>query len=67
MMGIVKRDSWEMTYSKDVGHKKEISHIQFLTDDKMVTAGLDKVIKVWEYPQMKLLNYIVTEREILSI
>jgi hypothetical protein len=25
MMGIVKRNTWEITYSKEVGHKKEIT------------------------------------------
>jgi WD40 repeat protein len=66
MMGIVKRNTWEITYSKEVGHKKEITCLQFLTDDKFMTAGLDKVIKIWDYVTMKLLFYIVTEREILS-
>lgn len=57
-LGIIKRGSWELTYSKDVGHKKEITCVSWLTDDIFVTAGLDKVIKIWDATTMKLKFYI---------
>jgi WD40 repeat protein len=67
MLAIIKRNTWELTYSKEVGHKKEITCLSFLTEDKFVTAGFDKVIKIWDHSTMQLLNYIVCEREILTV
>lgn len=32
MLGVVKRDSWELTYSKSFGHKKAISCVEWLTE-----------------------------------
>ena len=60
MLGIIDRDSWVLNYSKDFGHKKPINCVQWLTDSIFATAGLDKIIKIWSYPQRKLLNYITT-------
>lgn len=66
-LGIVKRNTWELTYSKEVGHKKEISCIQWLSEETFATAGLDNMIKIWDAKTMKLLYFIQAAREITSL
>lgn len=67
MLGLIQRDKWELSYSKDFGHKKPISCIAWLTDTVLATAGLDKVIKIFDYPKKKLINYITSVNEVLQI
>ncbi len=49
-LGVVSRDSWELHYSKDFGHKKPITCVSWLTETVLATAGLDKIIKIWHFP-----------------
>lgn len=64
-LGILTRDTWELTYSKEFGHKKAISCIIWLSDTAFATAGLDKVIKVWSYAKKSLLYYVTSVNEIV--
>jgi WD40 repeat protein len=57
-LGILTRDSWDLNYSKDFGHKKPISCIQWLSDTVLATAGLDKIIKIFDFQKRTLLHYI---------
>lgn len=66
-LGMVTRDSWEITYSKDFGHKKAISCIVWLTDNVFATAGLDKVVKIWDYAKKSLLNFFISANEVLQV
>jgi WD40 repeat protein len=59
-LGLIKRGSWDLTFSKEFGHKKSISCITWINDSVFATAGLDKVIKVWDYVKKQLLFYFTT-------
>ena len=58
MLGCLARDTWEMTLSKNFGHKKAISCVEWLTESVFATAGADKVIKLWDYDTKSLLFFI---------
>lgn len=66
-LGIISRDSWELNLSKDFGHKKPITCVQWLTESVFATAGLDKLIKIWNFDEKKLLNYITTANLVLQL
>jgi WD40 repeat protein len=51
------RNTWELTSLKEFGHKKETTCVAWISEDILVTAGLDQVIKVWDYSQKTLLHY----------
>jgi WD40 repeat protein len=63
-LGVINRDTWEINYSKDFAHKKPITCISWLTDSVLATAGLDKIIKIWDFPARTLTNYIITPLEV---
>lgn len=46
------RDDWlNIQTSKLIGHAEEITYVGFATEDVLVTAGKDKVLKLWNYSQ----------------
>jgi WD40 repeat protein len=57
-LGVISRDSWDINYSKDFGHKKPITCITWLCDTVLATSGLDKIIKIWDFTKRTLMNYI---------
>lgn len=57
-LGIISRDTWEINYSKDFGHKKPITCISWISEAVLVTAGLDKIIKIYDFSKRTLLHYI---------
>ena len=63
-LGVINRDTQEINYSKDFGHKKPITCISWLTDTVLATAGLDKIIKIWDFPSRVLTNYIQSQLEV---
>jgi WD40 repeat protein len=67
MLGIVKRDSWELTYSNSFAHKKAISCVEWLTEQYFATAGADKVIKVWDFELNKLLFFVTSSCPVLQV
>ena len=58
MLGSLARDSWELTYAKEFGHKKPISYVEWLTESIFATAGGDNIIKIWNYDKRSLLFFI---------
>ena len=66
-LGIIARDTWELNLSKDFAHKKPITCITWLTDTVFATAGLDDLVKIWNYPGKYLLHYISSLNHILQI
>lgn len=67
MLGIVKRDTWELTYSNSFAHKKPISCVEWLTEQYFATAGADKIIKVWDFEQSKLAFYVTSSCPVLQV
>ena len=57
-LGVISRESWELNYSKDFGHKKAITCISWLTENVLATSGFDKIIKIWDFSKRELINYI---------
>lgn len=57
-LGIISRDTWEINYSKDFGHKKPITCISWISEAVLVTAGLDKIIKIYDFSKRTLIHYI---------
>lgn len=64
ILGVISRDSWDMNYSKDFGHKKAITCISWLTETVLATAGLDKIIKIWDFPKRELIHFIQSQLEV---
>lgn len=60
-LGIVDTSSWELNYSKDIGHKKPMTCIAWLSETVIATAGLDNVIKIFDFSKRTLLHYISTQ------
>jgi WD40 repeat protein len=58
---LVYRESWSVTLSSSFAHKKPICCITWLTDSIFATAGLEKIIKIWNYETSTLLFYFKTE------
>jgi len=52
VMGVVKRSNFEISFCRSISHDKEITCIAWLNDHIFATAGLDKVIKVWDAKSM---------------
>lgn len=57
-LGMIARDSWDINYSKDFAHKKPITCITWLTESVLATAGLDKIIKIFDFNKKVLLHFI---------
>jgi len=57
-LGIMTRDNWELNYSKDFGHKKPMTCISWVSETVLATAGLDKILKIYDFSKRTLLHYI---------
>jgi WD40 repeat protein len=66
-LGEITRGTWEYKLSKQIGHKKMITGLAWLSDNVLATASLDKVVKIWDYKFEKVLNFIQVEREIIQM
>ncbi len=68
MLQVAARGEWTKFKSSAIfGHKKESSLVEFVNRDIFVTAGLEKVIKVWSWTDKHLLHYISTTAEVSHI
>ena len=66
-LGVMSRDTWEINYSKDFAHKKQITCIQWISETVLATAGLDKIIKIYDFSKRTLLHYIESVYEVIQI
>jgi WD40 repeat protein len=64
-LGFITRGSWDLNFSKEFGHKKTITCITWINENIFATAGLDKVIKIWDYSKKALLNFITSKNQVL--
>jgi WD40 repeat protein len=63
MLRKMVRNKWEMLSVKEIGHKdKELNGIKFITEDCIATAGVDKIIKIWDYKNKNLKYYMMADQ-----
>lgn len=67
LLGVVSRETWNLTLNKDYGHKKAISCITWFNDHIFATAGLDNVIKIWDLNKRALLFYITLTKPAIQL
>lgn len=72
MVVLAKNKDFEVTFSTSVTHDKEISLVQLISDEVLVTVGLDKLIKVWhlessDASKASLTHKLKLDKDLLSL
>lgn len=74
MLGMIQRPSnssaeWKLTFSNDIFHSKPdpIFAMTWVNDSVLATATKSKTIRLWNFPEKKLLHTAVSAVEVLQM
>jgi len=64
---MVERGSWKMTPIEEIKGSKELSLVEWINSNLIVTADLDNQVKVFDFKQRKLLYWVQCYQPILQV
>ena len=51
----IVKDTWEIKIKEKISHGKDITLLEFINENTLVTCGVDNYVKIWNFDDSELL------------